>query len=739
MTRPVLFAIYLTMLFNFIASGWAMTPPGLIVTSSIDSFAIPTSTPLQVLPLDLHRTASGTQKFHEHIDLKNIYALSISGEVELHNSNSGNVKVILEDADQSMEYLIYETYSSLTHDLTFSIQQVCQETCTLPLISSVSLRIELTDAAIHIREVAYVDTAVPTTTDLTTTQNAAKIQTINDKNLGWVACETSVSQLSYQEKKRLFLTPEVPNLQGFEYYCGGVFEIKSAQPTLAPPTAFVTDFDWRHRHGENWVTSVKDQSYCGSCWAFASTGATEAVTNLYFNQHLDLDLAEQDTLSCSGAGSCAGGRPDKALDYFSAVGIVNESCFPYTATDQSCWNKCSTPHELIKISGKIEFSPKTEDALKKLIIENGPVSGGVRSWMHAMTLVGFRRDSQDGQTVWLFKNSWGNWGERGYANLKLPIDDIEWTYAIANPVVTASYQRNCVDKDNDQYCQWGIGNRPATCPAFCKTERDCDDADAKLGPFDVNYNCTNAPPPPPPPPPSQQFTVTNSGNGELIVTSIIPESPATWLTVNPTAFKVPPGSTQVVSVKVGPQAPKGKVRLLVNSNLPGKSPYPNGIYVEVRGAAKADLGNNVTLPNAPSMLLTSSNPGWVGGISVNGGEFLTNTTVNLTDFVNLQGVITVASQDLGKIADIVVYAGYVLPTGEQVFYMLDENLGIYPWDENPVNLVPFVRKVTLWQVVPVKLYSGYFLLPGRLHVYFGYRLSDGTLVTNRSAIDVEIR
>jgi C1A family cysteine protease len=156
---------------------------------------------------------------------------------------------------------------------------------------------------------------------------------------------------------------------------------------------------------------------------------------LYFNQLLHLDLSEQDLLSCSGAGSCSGGYPSTALNYITNTGIVDEVAFPYSATDESCQNKSKNPEELIKIAGRVDFGsslyPRSEDNLKKMLIEMGPISGGLYDWSHAMTLVGYKvveegdkfyyrdlelqrywitveaGDPLIGKTVWIFKNSWG--------------------------------------------------------------------------------------------------------------------------------------------------------------------------------------------------------------------------------------------------------------------------------------------------------------------------------------------
>lgn len=464
----------------------------------------------QIEKMPVNITFSGSQLQEEIFPFESpqdIYALSITADVELFNDAFSMARVVLIDETQQ-EYLVYEAYSALAGEGFFSLEAICEETCFLPLIHSFSLRIEVEEASITLREISFVQTpSILGTNDrnaLKEKQDKAKIEKINERTLGWVAGETSVSKLFFNEKSKLFMGNKVPNLQGFEYYRGGVFEIKRGFPsdessvdsTAVKKGAVVDKFDWRNRHGENWLTSVKNQLSCGSCWAFAATGATEAVTNIYFNQHLNLDLAEQDALSCSRGGNCNKGYPGKTLDYFTETGVVDEGCFPYSATtNESCKkNKCRDPQELIRISGKITFdSPKTEEKLKRLIIENGPISGGIRSWNHIMTLVGFKKDFIDGRTFWIFKNSWGLlWGDKGYINVKLAMSDVKWTHAVKNPIIDSlnSYEIKCVDKDNDGFCNWGISDtRPDTCPTSCRPERDCNDSDPELGPFNSDYSC----------------------------------------------------------------------------------------------------------------------------------------------------------------------------------------------------------------------------------------------------------
>ncbi|GAF84466.1 unnamed protein product, partial [marine sediment metagenome] len=57
----------------------------------------------------------------------------------------------------------------------------------------------------------------------------------------------------------------------------------------APPS-----FDWRNYSGQDWMTPVKNQGSCGSCWAFSAVGVVEAVYNIATDDpDLDLDLSEE--------------------------------------------------------------------------------------------------------------------------------------------------------------------------------------------------------------------------------------------------------------------------------------------------------------------------------------------------------------------------------------------------------------------------------------------------------------
>ncbi len=108
-----------------------------------------------------------------------------------------------------------------------------------------------------------------------------------------------------------------------------------------------------------------------------------------------------------------------------------------------------------------------------------------------MLLVGYDHREEN---AWIFKNSWGTgWGDDGYTTMALEIREFypaEYPLGPYFPPSGQTYQIACVDKDDDDYCNWGISEeKPASCLLTCKPETDCNDSDPTKGPFDANFNC----------------------------------------------------------------------------------------------------------------------------------------------------------------------------------------------------------------------------------------------------------
>ncbi|HNW90236.1 MAG TPA: C1 family peptidase, partial [Bacteroidales bacterium] len=383
-------------------------------------------------------------------------------------------------------------------------------------------------------------------------RNIENVNKINDyifrNKFSWVADTTTFSFLPYSEKKKYFGN-ELPNLFGFEYYSGGYFSFPETNDTSNNKTFvnknydIVPDFDWRNRHGANrpgtpyfdgdnidysgWNTTRIETQGPSDCWAFSAVYSLEALVNLYYNQHFNLNLSEQDMISCSGgqiSDTCSGGKPWVATEYVSSTGIVDESCFNFVSAcwpyQPSCTSKCNNPQYRVKATSNsgIIYSPNS-NTVKETIITNGPVVGIIHAWGHAMSLEGYGRVQEGeviyngiyapspgihvlpgspdiGRNYYIFKNSWGYWGSplTPYAYILLNKNSLAICYNSA-PLICYGSQAltdndiRCLDEDGDGYFWWGVGPKPITCPT-CPAEEDCDDSNPWLGPYDTKYNCT---------------------------------------------------------------------------------------------------------------------------------------------------------------------------------------------------------------------------------------------------------
>jgi len=254
---------------------------------------------------------------------------------------------------------------------------------------------------------------------------------IKAKKARWQAGETSISKLSPEERKmRLgLLKGKPPKEIGVSL---GEAPVSSSFLTESVPASL----DWSNYHGGlDYVTGVRNQSSCGSCWAFGSVAALESKVLINNNTPgIDLDLSEQVVISCSGYGSCAGGF--LVHSYFVNPGIPLESCYPYSNSNGTCANACSnwqpTAYKIPNYTWLVLYgSQYSADTLKHGIYTYGPVvvtmdvytdfyhyTGGVYSHVtgvieggHAVLLYGY----DDANSCFLAKNSWGTyWGSGGF-------------------------------------------------------------------------------------------------------------------------------------------------------------------------------------------------------------------------------------------------------------------------------------------------------------------------------------
>ncbi|CAK6967295.1 hypothetical protein INR49_018632 [Scomber scombrus] len=136
-------------------------------------------------------------------------------------------------------------------------------------------------------------------------------------------------------------------------------------------------WDWRNMDGVNFVSPVRNQASCGSCYSFASMGMLEARVRILTNNTEAPVLSPQQVVSCSEySQGCDGGFPYLIGKYIQDFGIVDESCFPYIAKDSPCGipKNCGRIYaaEYNYVGGF--YGGCSESAMMLELVKNGPMA-----------------------------------------------------------------------------------------------------------------------------------------------------------------------------------------------------------------------------------------------------------------------------------------------------------------------------------------------------------------------------
>ncbi|KAL1765065.1 cathepsin M-like [Sigmodon hispidus] len=182
--------------------------------------------------------------------------------------------------------------------------------------------------------------------------------------------------------------------------------------------------DWRRR---GFLTPVKRQGICNSCWAFSAAGAIEG--QIFRKTGRLVSLSPQNLLDCSrpeGNLGCYEGNTYYAFEYVRHNGgLEAEATYPYEAKEGHC--RYHSEHSAARVTGSM-FVPNNEEALMHAVATIGPISIGIdashksfklykggiyyepkcRSDVinHSVLLVGYGYEGKesDGRKYWLIKN-----------------------------------------------------------------------------------------------------------------------------------------------------------------------------------------------------------------------------------------------------------------------------------------------------------------------------------------------
>jgi len=139
-------------------------------------------------------------------------------------------------------------------------------------------------------------------------ETVAKIEAHNaDKHRTYDMGLNQFSALTQEEFAQTYLTLQVS---------------KESQNVITHEQHYAAnDVDWVSK---GYVTPVKNQGQCGSCWAFSTTGGLEGLSK---SQGSLQSFSESQLVDCSGAygnQACNGGLMTSALKFVRDKGIVHE-------------------------------------------------------------------------------------------------------------------------------------------------------------------------------------------------------------------------------------------------------------------------------------------------------------------------------------------------------------------------------------------------------------------------------
>lgn len=256
-------------------------------------------------------------------------------------------------------------------------------------------------------------------------------------------------------------------------------------PKYFDPSTLPKEFDWRD-HLPGSVGPIKDQGFCGSCWAFSFISAMESHWFItHGGQHVD--LPEQFVNDCAwseNVHACDGGESAIAakviIDNFKGKIPTRDAYGGYLSVDGGCYvdilqdmgmmddnELMSKPSSsTVQLTDWVLLPERDDIATKHALYTKGPVaiamniveeaiyysSGvldvescskhGVENLDHAINVVGWGVDTlPDGTEAehWIVRNSWSDlWGDSGYFKVRMGDRDCGVTTSAGYPLISGT-------------------------------------------------------------------------------------------------------------------------------------------------------------------------------------------------------------------------------------------------------------------------------------------------------------
>jgi len=258
-------------------------------------------------------------------------------------------------------------------------------------------------------------------------------------------------------------------------------------PAGFDPSTLPESFDWRD-HLPGSVGAIKDQGFCGSCWAFSFIAALESHWFITHGQSVILpeqfvnDCAWSDAVhACDGGDAGEGAK--SLISKFQGKVPTREAYGGYLSVDGACYldilqdvgvmdekehnqlSAISAPSSpsTVQLTDWVTFLKRDDIATKHALFTKGPLSvalnvvdeaiyysngvldvesclkNGKENLDHAVNLVGWGVDElPDGTKAehWILRNSWSSlWGDSGYFKVRMGERDCGITTDPGFPVV----------------------------------------------------------------------------------------------------------------------------------------------------------------------------------------------------------------------------------------------------------------------------------------------------------------